>query len=109
MTSAITGEAAAMSSGNRIANVKMYTAVARFTTRRGEANSTTGSKVIADIDHSGSRSARAAIPASAARTSGAAKAIRIVRRSGAFGHSVSLMAAGLGSVASAPSTIGTAM
>src|SRR4029077_14252107 len=109
MKNAMTGDAASSSSGKTTAKAKIWTAAVRLTAMRGEANSTTGSKVIADIDHSGSSSARAAIAASAARISGAAKAIRIVRRSAAFGHSVSLIAARLGRVARAPSAIGTAI
>src|SRR5690349_10831104 len=109
MTSAITGEAASSSSGKTIANARIWTTALRLTRTSGDANSTTGSRVIADIDHSGSRSARAAIAISAARTSGAAKAIRIVRRFASAGQSVSLIVATLGALTSAPSTIGTAI
>src|SRR5437588_10267680 len=109
MTSAITGEAASINSGSTIAKAKMFTAAARFTFSKGDDNNTTGSKVIADIDHSGSRSARAATATSAASKSGAAKATTSIRRSGAPGANVSLIAATLGSVASAPSTIGAAI
>src|SRR4029077_4877321 len=109
MTSAITGEAASINSGNTIAKVKIFTAAGRFTLSDGDENKTTGSKVIADIDHSGSRSARAATATSAASKSGAAKATSSIRRSDSLGASVSLIAAMLGSVASAPSTIGAAI
>src|SRR5215472_9464873 len=113
MTSAITGEAARSTSGTIMAKATIATATVRWTRTSGEANSTTGSNVIADIDHSGSRSARATTATRAARISGAAKAIRIVRRvtaaaPPAIGHSVSLIAARLGAVASAR-PIGTAM
>src|SRR5205814_488855 len=82
-----------ITSGNTIDKARMFTAALRFTLSNGDENKTTGSKVIADIDHSGSRSARAATATSAASKSGVAKATSSMRRSGVDGANVSLIAA----------------
>src|SRR5581483_11056131 len=109
MTTATTGDTATMSRGKRIAKASTRTAASRGIATSSDESNTTGSKVIADIDHSATMLTCSGTAASAASRSGAANATKMVRRPGSTGHKVSPIALTLGRAASTLRIIGAAI
>src|SRR5436190_14780239 len=99
------GDARTIRIGNTIAATSSHTAARRGTVSSGDDNSTTGSKVIADIAQSETISTFASIAAKAGKIRGATNAMSAKRRSGVRGHTVSATAAIFGRVRANASTM----
>src|SRR5215471_88980 len=106
VTTATTGAAKRVSTGNDIAIARMRIAAMRGITMPGDDNSTTGSNVMLAIAQSDTTFSAAATAIRAGRSSGTMKTIAGRRRRGSLGHSISATSAGLGLATMPVSRIG---